>query len=92
MEAHMLRDLLEQAGIKTHVFNENAQGGVGEIPFTHTYPEIWLVDEHDLKRARDIIKDYENPETETSSCLCKHCGEINPGSFQLCWNCGREVR
>jgi len=92
LEAHMIQDLLEQAGIETHVFNENAQGGVGEIPFVHTYPEIWLVDEDDLTRARDVIRDYENPVTDTSSRQCPQCGEMNPGDFQLCWNCGREIQ
>lgn len=92
LEAHMLRDLLEQAGIKTHVFNENAQGGVGEIPFTHTYPELWLEDEHQLDRARQIIMDFESPATETSSRQCGHCGELNPGGFQLCWNCGHDLQ
>ena len=87
----MLRDLLEQAGIKNHIFNENAQGGVGEIPFTHTYPEIWLVNKDDLKRAKEIIRDYETPSAESANQQCKHCGEINPGSFHICWNCGREI-
>jgi len=92
LEAHMIRDLLEQADIKVHVFNENAQGGVGEIPFTHTYPELWLVDEGDLEKAKEIIKDFESPVTESASSQCKHCGEVNPGSFHICWNCGKEVQ
>jgi len=91
LEAHMIQDLLEQAGIRTHVFNENAQGGVGEIPFIHTYPELWLVDESDLNKAREIIKDFESPATELANRQCKHCGELNPGSFQICWSCGREI-
>ena len=28
-DAHILRGLLEQEGIEVHVFNENAQSGVG---------------------------------------------------------------
>jgi Putative prokaryotic signal transducing protein len=91
LEAHMLRDLLEQENIKTHVFNENAQGGVGEIPFTHTYPELWLEDDLQLERARQIIRAFESPATESASRQCQHCGELNPGSFQLCWNCEREI-
>lgn len=91
LEAHMIQDLLEQAGITTHVFNENAQGGVGEIPFIHAYPELWVVKESDLKKAREIIKDYESPAAESPNQQCKQCGELNPGSFQICWSCGQEV-
>src|SRR3990172_12594189 len=92
LEAHMIRDLLEEAGIKTHVFNENAQGGVGEIPFIHTYPEIWLVNEGDIEKARKILAAYETPMKDTATRLCGHCGELNPGGFQICWNCGKTLQ
>ncbi len=90
VEAHLLVQLLREAGIECHVFNENLQGGVGEIPFTHAYPEIWVVDEADEARARALIQEYERAGRSAPSWRCPYCGEDNPGTFLSCWQCGRE--
>ena len=90
-DAHLVRGLLGQAGIDARVFNENLQGGLGEIPFTHAYPEVWIVNEGDLQRAREVICQIERPAAgSTSSMVCPRCQEISPGHFQVCWNCGNE--
>lgn len=86
-EAYIVLELLRAAGIEARVFNENAQGGLGEIPFTHAYPELWLLDEADLVRARQVIADYEHS-SAGRDVACAACGEQNPGSFQICWHCG----
>lgn len=88
-DAHLVRGLLAQAGIQARVFNENAQGGMGEIPFTHAYPEVWILDEADLARARELIGQFERPAMIVAAVRCPHCGEDNPGNFQLCWSCGK---
>ena len=49
-EAHLLLHRLAQAGIEARVLNEHAQGGLGEIPFTHAYPEIWIMEPADEER------------------------------------------
>ncbi len=87
-DAHLVRGLLGQAGIDATVFNENLQGGLGEIPFTHAYPEVWIVDEHDLQRAREVIRQIERPAPSSGSVICPRCNEGSPGHFQVCWNCG----
>lgn len=88
LEAHIVRDLLENAYIPTRLFNEYAQGGMGEIPFTHTYPEIWVMRDLDFERGRKIIAAYEQAPQVTDIVFCLQCGEENPGNFQLCWQCG----
>lgn len=90
-DAHLLRGLLGQAGIESKVFNENAQGGMGEIPFTHAYPEVWLVDERDSDRAREVIRQFEQPAPTAAIMRCRNCAEDNPGNFQLCWSCGQAL-
>ena len=90
-DAHLLRGLLGQAGIEAKVFNENAQGGMGEIPFTHAYPEVWLVDERDSDRAQEVIRQFERPGPYAAIVRCRACGEDNPGNFQLCWSCGEAL-
>lgn len=88
-DAHLIADLLGQAGIEARVFNENAQGGLGEIPFTHAWPEVWVLDEADFLRARELIRGVEGTDTRAQTA-CPACGEMSPANFQLCWNCGRQ--
>ena len=90
-DAHLLRYLLAEQGIEARVFNENAQGGVGELPFTHTYPELWLEDEADLPRARRVIADFENKPPAQGTLRCAGCGEDNPATFEICWHCGKAL-
>ncbi|MDA8383138.1 MAG: DUF2007 domain-containing protein [Betaproteobacteria bacterium] len=87
-DAHLVLHLLAQAGITAHVFNENAQGGVGEIPFTHAYPEVWIADEGQVARARQIVKGHDRAQADVGVVFCRNCAEENPGNFQICWNCG----
>src|SRR4030067_2712929 len=58
-EAHLLLHRLVHAGIEARVFNEHAQGGLGEIPFTHAYPEIWIMEPAQEARAREILPELE---------------------------------
>ena len=88
IEAQLLKDLLKESGIVTEIFNQNARGGIGEIPITHAYPELWLLDEHDEARARELIDQYENTEVPNGVTLCNHCLEENPRNFASCWQCG----
>jgi hypothetical protein len=90
-DAHMVRGLLAQAGIEARVFNENAQGGMGEIPFTHAYPEVWVVDERDLMRAAELVGQFDRPAAPADALRCPHCGEENPANFQVCWSCGEAI-
>ena len=86
-DAHLVVGLLAQAGIAAKVFNENAQGGVGEIPFIHAWPEVWLENEDDTERALDVIRKLERGGTN-QQIQCRKCGESNPDNFEICWNCG----
>ena len=87
-EAYLVRDLLAEVGVRAQILNENAQGGVGEIPFTQTYPEIWIEREDDMERARRVITDYESRSVPNTYIDCPRCGEQNPENFETCWHCG----
>jgi len=91
IEAQLLKDLLREAGIVTDIFNQNARSGTGEIPFTHAYPELWLKNDYDHQRARQIIDDYENTEIPSGVIFCRSCQEENPRNFASCWQCGRLI-
>ena len=87
-DAHILLGLLRAEGIKARILNANAQGGLGEIPFASTYPEIWLEDVRDLNQAKSIVETFERPQTAGVPWRCRHCGEDSPASFGVCWKCG----
>jgi hypothetical protein len=89
-DAHLVVGLLGQAGIEAKVLNENAQGGLGEIPFTHAWPEIWIVHASDKEQALEVIRDIERPGTNTQ-VACAACKEMSPDNFELCWNCGEAI-
>ena len=90
-DAHLLRNLLEQAGIDARVFNENALGGAGELPIQDAYPQIWVIDERKLERARELVDAFERMPAISTTVRCTGCSEDNPANFQLCWNCGAAI-
>jgi len=90
-EAHLIAGLLRQAGIDARVLNENAQGGLGDIPFGETYPEVWIINAPDFARANDMIAHFERAPIESGSIFCRACNEENPANFELCWHCGARI-
>lgn len=90
-EAHLLLHRLETERIEARIFNENAHGAMGELPFTHTYPEIWLVNIDDLDRAKKVVVEYERPIATVDNQKCRNCGEESPGTFEVCWQCHQEL-
>ena len=84
-----MKHQLEAAGIDVQVFNENAPGGIGELPVT--FPELWVNNEDDLGRVGKIIESFEILETPMESILCSGCGVDNPDTFEVCWQCGHTL-
>jgi hypothetical protein len=90
-EAHLVLGLLAAAGIEARVFNEYAGGALGELPFAEVAPSVWIEEERDLVRARQVVASYENPMAVPGSTRCPACGEENPRHFALCWQCQRPL-
>lgn len=88
IEANLLLGMLHEAGIPARVMNENAQGGLGELPFTQTWPELWIERDNDWERARQIVKQFEHDQGQADQqTICSKCGESNPANFETCWQC-----
>jgi hypothetical protein len=90
-DAHIVRGLLQQAGIDATVLNEHAQGGLGDIPFGEAYPQVWVADERDVQRALAVIGDYQKAPVRAGAVFCRVCGEECPANFDVCWNCGASL-
>jgi len=50
-----VKNLLEAEGIETVVRNEFSSSAVGDLSPFETWPELWLLHDEDLPRARDIL-------------------------------------
>jgi hypothetical protein len=85
---HHYKNLLAAEGIATRIRNEHFGSIMGEMPFTDTWPQLWVVNDLDFDRAQQLIEgglDEAGPDWR-----CSQCGEHNEGQFAACWNCGTE--
>jgi hypothetical protein len=91
IEAQLLSDFLEQHLIDNAILGDYLSGAVGELP-ADVYPSIWIVHDEDLPRARGLLQGFldDNRREHASSWVCRGCGELVDGSFDLCWRCGAE--
>ena len=84
-------DLLAHRGVRARIFNANAASLAGELPIEASLPQIWVDDPADAARAKDIIDTFARARPTGAPVKCPECGEENPASFDLCWNCGHDV-
>lgn len=89
MEAQLLLDLLTTAGIAARVFNQNGQSAAGEIPPAVAGPQLWVDEDDQLERAKEVIDAFRR-RPAPGSRRCAHCGEENPSNFLSCWACSRD--
>ncbi len=87
IDAQLAADTLSSLGIPNHIFNANAAGALGEVPFANAQPEIWVEDDGQAARASEILASVKNAAAGTDKA-CPHCGEANPSHFLTCWHCG----
>jgi hypothetical protein len=86
--AHRLVELLAARGIVAHVFNENLQGAIGEVPPDQALPQVWIADADDRERANRVVEGFFAEGERRGEWACARCGERNPASFETCWQCG----
>jgi len=90
LDAQLAVDVLSSLGIVTHIFNANAAGALGEVPFMQAQPEVWVDDDAQETRARETLAGLRNaPHRDEKAC--PQCGETNPGNFMSCWQCGHAL-
>ena len=89
-EAHLIQGLLERESIETNLSGENLSTAWGGLQTDFNQVDI-LVDEEKYSEAVEIISNYEQilkePAQDGKSWECEGCTQINPETFEICWNC-----
>ena len=89
MDVTHLRDVLEREGIPCLIRNDILAGLAPEVPFTETFPELWVQNDADLPRADAIKADWLAPRRVTGQpWTCSACQETMEPQFTSCWKCG----
>jgi hypothetical protein len=86
-EAQLLKDFLAGYHIRTVVHGEYLGGAAGELPVSSSVP-IWVLEERDFARARELVAHFLTQEVSGEAWFCRQCGERNEAQFHLCWRCG----
>lgn len=82
------KNILESEGIASRIKNEHLGSIVGELPFVEVWPELWVINDLDFDRAKQLIDADIVDESPQTSWTCRKCGEVNEGQFAACWSCG----
>lgn len=90
VEASHLKNLLDSAGIRAFLRNENLVRLAGEVPFDQTWPEVWIEDEREAAAALELIRAARAAPRHAPAWTCPACGEWLEGQFSACWRCGTE--
>ncbi len=87
----IVQGLLDEQGIESRVFNETASAVLGDIPFLHAMPEVWVLHEEHVATAKTIVQSFESGEALEDRTgpdwICDSCGEAIEGQFTSCWRC-----
>jgi len=88
IEANLIRGLLANEGIPVELTGEGLVGAYSGVPklcevrvmVPPTYRGV----------AENVLRRYENDRRRPSAghdWTCRHCGEANDPSFEICWRC-----
>ena len=85
-----LQNYLKQYDIPTQIRNHYASSVMGEIGFANAWPELWVLQEH-FNEAQKLLEKFDkSAPIQGPQWICDNCNEENPGTFELCWQCGHK--
>ena len=94
-DVHVVRGLLEEAGIRARVIGESLATTYGGLLTGPSISPRVCVFASDEPRARQIVAEREEKrraartQRPTPIWNCGHCGEDVDVGFEICWNCQR---
>ena len=89
-DQEIVKGLLEEAKIPCMVRNEHLSMALGELAPSECSPEIWIQNDEDYPRAKEIVDAWRTTEVETPDPWTCRCGEAIEGQFTSCWKCGKD--
>ncbi len=84
-----IKNIIENAGIKTIFKNEYIAGAAGDLSPLDTWLELWVEEDSNYDNAITIIKEL-NTKTNNDDWICQKCHEKNNAAFEICWQCQSE--
>lgn len=89
VEVHHLKNLLQSAGIRCVIRNEDLVRLAGEVPFPECSLRLLVEREEDEPEARALLVEFLRPQRSGGEIWrCASCGESIEGQFTACWKCG----
>jgi hypothetical protein len=78
------KQVLDDAGIPSFIRNENPPDP--GVPIFD--PTLCVINDGDYEQAIALIKARHEEESQPrADWKCPSCSEINPGNFEICWQC-----
>ena len=91
VETHHLKNLLQSAGIRCRIRNEDLVRLAGEVPVPECSLQLLVERAEDYPAAEALVRDFLRPRARTGApWRCARCGETSEGQFTACWSCGAE--
>jgi hypothetical protein len=85
-ELGLLKNMLDEAGIRCALKNEQLSQVLPEAPFN---VELWVENNDDFQRAHDLCHTwFDSLPGATGIWTCAECGQRLRGQFDSCWKCG----
>lgn len=83
------QSILESNDIPTFMKNQFGTSGAGELPFVEVIPQLWVLNETDVKRAKKLINELQDPgnQLQPEAWQCTECGTEQEPAFTHCWKC-----
>ncbi len=89
VEVHHLKNLLQSAGIRCRIRNEDLVRLAGEVPFPECALQLVVEREEDHPAAEKLLAEFLRPQSRpVKPWRCPDCGETIEGQFTACWKCG----
>ena len=85
-----MQSLLESHGIRTFIKNQYGSSVMGEVPFVEVVPQLFILEERDLRLAKELLLLDLPVEAPEENWICPECGVAVEGTFHKCWKCGGE--
>lgn len=82
-----VQNLLTQANIPCLIKNANAFSGIGALAAFEIWPELWVLNAHDVAEAEAVMQNTLQDRFTSATWHCSNCTEDIEAEFEMCWKC-----